>query len=311
MQGIAIVVATLLAGSVWAQPAKVRFGLPVQALDGLALFVAEDRGFFAEEGLAPEFTVLKGGTGVVQALVSGDIDIGMVGPVEVSVLRSKGVDVKMIGTSLDWPVFSILVHKQLNITNVAGLKGRSIGVTSPASLTDAMARYFLTRAGLQPGKDVTILSLGGGPEMVGAFKSRKVDALILFEPFVQLLLAEGNATMILDVPKEIPGYPSFGVVAKGSLLKSNLPLARKSMAAIAKGLRFIKSDEKAARAIAQKKFPAMKPEVLNAALDHYLPYFSKDGVISPQVIQFTQELNRSAGLTQTIYPYSEMYFNVR
>src|SRR6185503_8237574 len=182
--------------------------------------------------------------------------------------------------------------------------------TAPASLTDALARYFVTRAGLKPG-DVTILSLGGGPELVGSFRSRKIDAMVSFEPFTQVLLADGNATTLLEVPREIPGYPTFGVVAKKALLDSNIELARRTMAAIAKGLAFIHTDKKTTHEIAQKKFAQMKPEVLQPAVDHYLPYFSKDGTVSPQAIQFAQELNKSAGLLQSIYPYSEMYFSVR
>lgn len=311
--GICLMVAILLgAGSASAQgPSKVRMGLPVEALDGLAIYVAQDRGFFTEQGLTAELTILRGGAGVIQTLISGDVDIGMVGPVEISVMRSKGVDVRLIGTSLDMPVMSVLANKQLNITSMAGLKGRSIGVTAPASLTDAMARHFVLKAGLRPDKDVTILSLGGGPEMIGAFKTRKVDALIIFEPFIQVLLAEGNANLILDVPKELVGFPSFGVVASKRLIDTNPDLPRKTMAALVKALRFIRTDPTTTRAIAQKKFPKIKPEVLNPALDHYLPHFSKDGVISPAAMQFSQELLKSAGLIQTVLPYSEIFVQMK
>lgn len=171
---IILVLLTLIGGVAHAQrPARVRLGLPVESLDGLALFVAQNRGFFTEQGIEAEITILRGGTGVIQTLVSGDIDIGMVGPVEVSLLRDKGVDVRLAMTTIDVPPFSLVVSREASITSVAGLRGRSIGVTSPGSLTYGLARYFVLKAGLQPDKDVTLLSLGGGPEMVGAFKAKR------------------------------------------------------------------------------------------------------------------------------------------
>jgi len=309
---IILVLLTLIGGVAHAQrPARVRLGLPVESLDGLALFVAQNRGFFTEQGIEAEITILRGGTGVIQTLVSGDIDIGMVGPVEVSLLRDKGVDVRLAMTTIDVPPFSLVVSREASITSVAGLRGRSIGVTSPGSLTYGLARYFVLKAGLQPDKDVTLLSLGGGPEMVGAFKAKKADALMLFEPFAQVLLAEGGATVLVDVPKELKGFPVFCVTVKKSLIDTNPELVRKTSAALVRALRFMKSDEAGTRAIAQKKFPGIKPEVLNPALDRYLPHFSKDGVLTAETIQSAQEVLKAAGLIQTILPYQEIVVQLR
>jgi len=71
------------------------------------------------------------------------------------------------------------------------------------------------------------------------------------------------------------------------------------------------TDEAGTRAIAQKKFPGIKPEVLNPALDRYLPHFSKDGVLTAETIQSAQEVLKAAGLIQTILPYQEIVVQLR
>ena len=293
------------------QPVRVRIGLPVESLDFMALYVAQDRGFFAEEKVDPEVTVLRGGGGLIQALVAGEIDIGFAGVMELSLLRDKGVDVRLVMTTMDVPAFSVVARKELNWKRIADLKGGSLGVTSPGSLTYALAAHFVTQAGLSLQRDVTLLFLGGGAEMVGALKAKKADALMLFEPFATILLKEGSANVILDVPRELKPFPINNVIAKKSLIDANPELVRRSTSAVRKALRIIQSEPATVRVIAQKKFPGVKPEILNPALDRYLPYYSKEGAITPDSMAYTQELLRAAGLITKVLPYQDIVTPVR
>ena len=293
------------------QSVKLRLGLPVDSLDFLPIYIAQERGFFAEEKVDAEVTVLRGGGGLIQALVAGEIDMGMAGVMELSLLRDKGVDVRLVMTTMDVPAFSVVARKELNWKRMSDLKGGSIGVTSPGSLTYALATYFVTQAGLSPQKDVTLLFLGGGAEMIGAFKSKKTDALMLFEPFATMLLKEGSANVILDVPRELRTFPINNVIVKKGMIDGNPDLIRRSSSAVKKALRFIQSESATVRAIAQKKFPGAKPEILNAALDRYFPHYSKDGAITPDAMAYTQEVLRVSGLISKALPYQDLVTPVR
>ena len=298
----------LLEGTAVAQvsPKPVRFGLPVEGLDGLAVYVAQQRGFFRDQGLKEDVTVLRGGTGVMQALVTGDIDIAMVGPMEVSLLKDRGVDARMLMTSVDAPQFTLLAGKDANIRTVEALKGRSLGVVSPGSLTYGLARYFVTKAGLQPDRDVTIVSLGGGMEMNGALKSKKVDAIMSFEPFASSLLAEGTAVTVGDVTNDVRGFPVFALVVRKDRVDANPDLYKQTKIAVSTGLKFLKTNETEARAIAAAKFPTIDRALMARMLDRFLPAFSADGRITPAMTKLSQEVLMTAGLIKGIRPHEEM-----
>jgi NitT/TauT family transport system substrate-binding protein len=303
---------TLPFGIAQAQETKViRFGLPVESVDGLAIYVAQQRGFFKEQGLRDEVTVLRGGTGVIQALVSEDIDIGVVGPMEASLLKDKGVDARLLMTTLAAAQFTLLARKDIGISTLSALKGHSLGVVSPGSLTYGLARYFLLKAGLQPDRDVTIVSLGGGAEMSGALKSKKVDALLIFEPFASTLLADGSAISLIDVGEEIRDFPVFAMVVKKPRADADPELFRRTGQALVSALQFIQSNPEDARKVAFAKFPTMNQVVMNRALDKYIPAFSKDGVITPDMMRSSQEILKAAGLIQTVRPYDEMILRIQ
>ena len=293
------------------QPVKLRLGLPVDSLDFLPIYIAQERGFFTEEKVDAEVTVLRGGGGLIQALVAGEIDMGMAGVMELSLLRDKGVDVRLVMTTMDVPAFSVVARKELNWKRMADLKGGSLGVTSPGSLTYALATYFVSQAGLSPQRDVTLLFLGGGAEMVGALKAKKADALMLFEPFATILVKEGSANVILDVPRELRTFPINNVMVKKGVIDGNPELVRRSTSAVRRALRFIQSEPATVRAIAQKKFSGAKPEILNPALDKYLPHYSKDGAITPEAMAYTQEVLRVSGLISKALPYQDIVTSVR
>jgi len=51
------------------------------------------------------------------------------------------------------------------IKSVADLKGKTVGVTRFGSSTDFALRYLMQKQGFSADKDVTILQLGGMPEL--------------------------------------------------------------------------------------------------------------------------------------------------
>jgi len=65
---------------------------------------------------------------------------------------------------------------------VADLKGKKVGVSKLGSTTDFVARLVLAKNDLDPGKDVTLLQLGGVPEIMAGMQSGAVDAGVLSPP---------------------------------------------------------------------------------------------------------------------------------
>lgn len=58
------------------------------------------------------------------------------------------------------------------------IKGKRFGVSTYGSLTDALTRYAVRQAGLDPEKDVQILQVGGSANALAAMQSGQIDASI-------------------------------------------------------------------------------------------------------------------------------------
>ena len=87
------------------------------------------------------------------------------------------------------------------------LRGKKVAVTVPGAQVDLTTRYLLMKAGLHPDTDVTIVSLGGGAPQVAALEQGRVDAIMTFVPFVQILEAAKKAVTVFDYTALPPGVP--------------------------------------------------------------------------------------------------------
>jgi NitT/TauT family transport system substrate-binding protein len=105
---------------------KVIIGLPTTSMSMLPIFFAQDKGFFREEGLDPQL-VFVGGRLQVPALAAGEMDFSASAE---TVLRAavQGLPLKVVVYMNSRMAVSLIVAPE--IKNIAGLKGRSIGVTS-------------------------------------------------------------------------------------------------------------------------------------------------------------------------------------
>ena len=135
---------------------KVEVTYSSRSIASIDLFVAQERGFFREEGLDPQLVQVRA-TAAIAALVSGEIQaLGSVG----SVIRAipRGAPVKVLAISLRRPVFWLVSRPELK--TFTDLKGKRMGTTTMSGSQHTAGIRMLRRAGLNPDKDVTVI-LGG------------------------------------------------------------------------------------------------------------------------------------------------------
>jgi ABC-type nitrate/sulfonate/bicarbonate transport system substrate-binding protein len=152
---VATAVRTPAAGDA-SQPAalKVVYAQPSAAF--APLFVAQDDGFFTQQGIEPALTQVTGATAAA-AVVSGEVQVLAGGATEVAGVDVAGASVVMLAAGSNYPIFSLYVAK--SIRSVRDLVGKKIAVTKIGTSTDTTARIMLERYGLA-GK-VQIIGAGG------------------------------------------------------------------------------------------------------------------------------------------------------
>ena len=168
--------------SAWvsAQPTKVAIGYSGISADQLVIWVAKDAGIFAKNNIDAQTVYFSGGTLSVTAMVSGDTPVIQAsGPGIVSAGLAGAEPVYVVGgiTTLDYWLMT-----QPEIKTPEQLKGGTVAVARFGGAADFVARYALTRLGLNPGKDVTIVQTGSTPERLAAMESRRVSGSTLVPP---------------------------------------------------------------------------------------------------------------------------------
>jgi ABC-type nitrate/sulfonate/bicarbonate transport system substrate-binding protein len=163
-----------------AQLAKVNVGYSAISGDQLPLWVGKEMGIFEKNGLDVQPIFFTGGSTAILALVSGDVPITQVsGPGLVSSALGGSNAVFVAGgmTSLNY----VLMGKP-GVTAAEQLKGGSVAISRFGSATDTIARFALKKVGLTPGKDVTIVQVGSGPDRLAAILTGRVTAAVINPP---------------------------------------------------------------------------------------------------------------------------------
>lgn len=153
---------------------KVTIVQSVLTLSFAPSFIADAKDYYSEEGVDAKLVVVDGGAAANAALVGGSAQFAAQESASVPQLVQKGADVVAIQANVDTLTMNMVVRKDLaekrglsrNVPledRLRKLKGLKFGVTGPGAATDVYTRWYLRKVGLDPEKDATIISIGGGP----------------------------------------------------------------------------------------------------------------------------------------------------
>jgi NitT/TauT family transport system substrate-binding protein len=306
LAGLALAALTSQAAFHAALADTIKIALPVASLESMPIYVAQAQDLFKKHNVDVEVITSRGGGEAMKAYISGDVQIVATGFPEVGLMRAKNVDVELFFAQTSRVPFGMIARKDENITSVADLKGKTIAVTSPGSLTANLARYFVKEAGLDPDKDVSLVSVGGGGEILGALKSGKADAAMLFEPFVTIGIQQGFATMLVDVPEKLDAFSSSPLSISKAFIDKSGKDAQGVFDALAEALAYIHSNPSGSLEIAKKNFTSAVPEVLTAAYGRLSKWYSPNGKFTRANVDQTQKISVDMKIMPQAYPYDDV-----
>lgn len=156
-----------------------QIGAPVPAINNISMYVAQQAGFFKEEGLDVEFRYSQGAAQATQIAAAEQADGAFV-TFEPAILGyDKGVRGKIVLSSGKQLIYFIAVPADSSINTVADLAGKKIGVINLGSGAVPVVRSILHSAGVEVAADM-LLPVGFGDQAMAALKSDQVQALGLF-----------------------------------------------------------------------------------------------------------------------------------
>jgi NitT/TauT family transport system substrate-binding protein len=186
------------AGSVCAQLTRVNLGYSAISGDALPAWVAKDAGIFEKNGLDVQLIFFSGGTTAVMALIAADTPIAqLAGPAVINSVMAGSDAALIVGgvTSLNYYLMG-----RPEVKTPEQLKGGSVAISRFGSSSDFIARYALSKVGLIPGKDVTIVQIGSTTARVDAALSGRVKATVV-QPPASIIAQKRGMTILADLPK--------------------------------------------------------------------------------------------------------------
>ena len=212
------------------------------------LWITHEQGIFKKHGLDSNLIYMRSGTTAAQALLAGEIQFAHISPAPMMAAWIQGADVALIGTTVHQMVFTVITDG--SIAKGADLKGKKIGVTRIGSASDLALRAALEHFGLNS-KDVTMISMGGIPDILAGMRAGAVQGGVLSPP-TSTLARELGYRPLLHIPDLGREFAFSSIAAKRSFIQSQPEIARAFMAALSDGARIYKEDSRAALRVLRK-----------------------------------------------------------
>ena len=264
------------------QDNKIKIGY-TPLVYGQPSFVANDLGFFEEQGITAEMIKFESATQVVNALLAGDLDFVAISPcLSVLAAEEKSEDnlfkVHYYNTdSLEHPISFLLVKKGSEIKELKDLKGKTIG-TFPGNILSRTSAKLLLKDLMDVNKDITFVDIG--PQIQAqAIESGMVDAMFSLEPFITISLEQGVAEILhvapqLSIMDNIPGGCGF---ASTKFVDERPEIASKMRIALDKSIDYIRENEGESKKVLIKYTPLNDDLAVKVRQPEYVKSTEIDG----------------------------------
>ncbi|HUK40867.1 MAG TPA: ABC transporter substrate-binding protein [Candidatus Acidoferrales bacterium] len=246
---------------------KVVIGYASMSSVVTTLWVAQEKGFFAKNGIDVQTIFIPGSPTLIATLNTGDVQFGYTGGTATLGAAVGGLDIKILAAFSNFIQTDFVVRPE--IKSPGDLKGKRIGVTSIGGTGWMSAMLALEQIGLNPDRDKILFAAFGDQRVISqALETGTIQGASLAGVFSQRLKRSGYNFMA-----EVDRIPLVGtsVVVKGDYLANHQAVARNTLKALIEGHGFLlnPANKAAVMEIMTKKLGITDPQ---AAQDGYEDY---------------------------------------
>jgi NitT/TauT family transport system substrate-binding protein len=272
-------------------PTKVRLAVGGQTqMVYLPTTLAQELGFYKDEGLDVELQDFQGGAKALQALVGGSADVVSGFYDHTIQMAAEQKELIAFVTMLRYPGLVLVTSPQAaaDVTSIESLKGRVVGVTSPGSSSNMFLTFLLKKAQV-PVDSVSVTAVGGGATALAAVEHGSVAAAWIADPSFTLIRKRNPGVRVLADLRDERGteaafgtttYPGSVLYSSGQWIRANRDTTAKLARAILRTLQWMHAHSPPE--IAAKTPPSLRgPDegLFVESLGSSMPMFSTDGVM--------------------------------
>ncbi len=215
---------------------------------GALVYVAEDQGFFEENGLEVTITDYASGKAATDALIDGEADIATSADFVFVSNSFDHADLRVFGTVATAEVIELVARKDKGITTPTDLNGKKIGVTRRSSAESDLGKFLLYN-GLSI-DDVELVDLNPSG-IVEAVINGDVDAGVTWDPNVYNIKEElGDNAVSWSVVESF----YFVLITKEDWIEDNPSASERFIKSVLEAEDYIKDNSEEAKEFVKNRF---------------------------------------------------------
>lgn len=235
------------------------------------MYAAIENGYFEQEGIDLELVTGFGADKVMAAVLSGEADIGFMGPETTVYTYNEGASDAVVNfAQLTQRAGNFIVAREkMDAFQLSDLKGAEVLGGRAGGMPEMVFEYVLKKNGIKP-SDVRIDQSIDFGSTAAAFSGGKGSYTVEFEPSATALEQAGEGFVVSSVGVESGYVPYTAFSAKKSYLDKNKDLIQSFTNALQKGMDYTvsHSSEEIAKTI-QPQFSETDLDTLTAITERY------------------------------------------
>ena len=259
---------------------KVVIGYPASSIASIQLFIAQEKGFFRDEGLDAQLNQVRADAAIAAVLTGELFAYDSVGT-SVRAFQ-KNAPIKILAVNLQSPLFWLVTRPELK--SFSELKGKVMGTTSFGGVQHLAGLRMLRRGGLNPEEDITVILAGDPATQLQAIVNGAIQIAVLSPPSVILARDKFKLNVLANALDEFPSFFQSGLAVADKSVSSQKDLVKRVLRARAKANRFFFEMESAASEVIAKFLKVDLP-VARESYRISRNAFTSNGIVSPRQIE--------------------------
>jgi NitT/TauT family transport system substrate-binding protein len=196
----------------------------IPTADLLGLYIAQDDGFFAAQGLHVTIEKIASSQAIIGDQLAGKVDISAGSYIPYINAQAEGAKFRILAeaSTLGPESRALVVPADSHVTTISDLIGKKIGVNGTNSIGTLLISALLAEHGLSPKKVQLVTDEGGFPAMPQAVNAGVWSAAFLAEPYITVAEEQYGERVLADFDTGVTlNFPIDGYVATQSWAARN------------------------------------------------------------------------------------------